>query len=312
MDSRSGVVSHYIRRIILFARKIWSADGHPSWRYQNSSQGILLLLSNSHLYSIERLSHYSASRSFEDIQGAPLRESLVDLTLVIPAFNEEECIEECVLEADSVLKGLGKSYEILVVDDGSMDRTFEKLMVLKKEVHRLRAIRFRENRGQTTAMAAGFEHSRGAIVVTMDADLQNDPTDIPRLLEYMDRYDVVCGVRRNRCDSVVRKVSSWIANNVRNRFTGESIKDVGCTLRAYRSSYLRRIKLFEGMHRFLPTLLRLEGARVVEIAVNHRPRFGGTNKYGISNRLWKALRDLEAVRWMQDRYVRYEVEKEIE
>lgn len=242
---------------------------------------------------------------------APLRESPVDLSLVIPAFDEEECIEKCVLEADPVLKGLGKSYEILVVDDGSTDRTFEKLMELKKEVPHLRAIRFRKNRGQTTAMAAGFEHARGEIVVTMDADLQNDPKDIPRLLEYMHEYDVVCGVRHNRRDSVVRKVSSWIANSVRNRFTGESIKDVGCTLRAYRSSYLRRIKLFEGMHRFLPTLLRLEGARVIEIPVNHRPRLGGTNKYGISNRLWKALRDLEAVRWMQDRYVHYDIEKEI-
>jgi glycosyltransferase involved in cell wall biosynthesis len=163
----------------------------------------------------------------------------------------------------------------------------------------------------TAAMAAGFDNARGEIVVTIDADMQNDPTDIPRLLDKMNEWDVVCGVRQNRQDNFVRKTSSLIANSVRNRMTHERIHDVGCTLRAYRREYLRRIKLFEGMHRFLPTLLRLEGARIIEVPVRHRPRVKGKNKYGIGNRLFKGLRDLSAVRWMQARYIRYEVEEEI-
>jgi dolichol-phosphate mannosyltransferase len=238
-------------------------------------------------------------------------EPAIELSLVIPAFNEEESIEECVREADATLQKHGVPYEILVVDDGSVDQTFERLAELKTSVTSLRALRFRANRGQTAAMAAGFEHARGSVVVTMDADLQNDPGDIPRLLERMDEYDVVCGVRESRKDGFVRRVSSWIANTARNRATHERIRDVGCTLRAYRAAHLRRIKLFEGMHRFLPTLLRLEGARIVEISVEHRPRRRGTNKYGIRNRLWKGLRDLSAVRWMQARYIHYDIEEEI-
>jgi dolichol-phosphate mannosyltransferase len=236
----------------------------------------------------------------------------IELSLVIPAYNEEQSIEPCVREANGVLAGLGKRYEIVVVDDGSTDGTFERLRALKKDVSALRAVRFARNRGQTTAMAAGFEHARGEIIVTMDADMQNDPADIPRLLEKMDEWDVVCGVRAGRRDSFVRKASSAVANTVRNRLTHESIRDVGCTLRAMRARHVRRIKLFEGMHRFLPTLLKLEGARVVEIPVSHRPRTRGANKYGIGNRLFKGLRDLFAVRWMQSRYVKYEVKEEIE
>jgi dolichol-phosphate mannosyltransferase len=236
----------------------------------------------------------------------------IELSLVIPAYNEEQSIEPCVREANGVLAGLGKRYEIVVVDDGSTDGTFERLRALKKDVSALRAVRFARNRGQTTAMAAGFEHARGEIIVTMDADMQNDPADIPRLLEKMDEWDVVCGVRAGRRDSFVRKASSAVANTVRNRLTHESIRDVGCTLRAMRARHVRRIKLFEGMHRFLPTLLKLEGARVVEIPVSHRPRTKGANKYGIGNRLFKGLRDLFAVRWMQSRYVKYEVKEEIE
>ncbi len=236
----------------------------------------------------------------------------IELSLVIPAYNEEQSIEPCVREANAVLARLGRGYEIVVVDDGSTDGTFERLRTLKRDVANLRAVRFARNRGQTAAMAAGFEHARGEIIVTMDADMQNDPADIPRLLDNMGEWDVVCGVRAGRRDSLVRKASSVIANSVRNRLTHESIRDVGCTLRACRARHVRRVKLFEGMHRFLPTLLKLEGARVVEIPVNHRPRTKGANKYGIGNRLFKGIRDLFAVRWMQSRYVTYEVKEEIE
>jgi len=235
----------------------------------------------------------------------------MEITLVVPAYNEEECIEDCVREADNVLAGLGRSYEILIVDDGSTDATYETLAALKKGYPALHVIRFLENQGQTAAMAAGFDHARGEIVFTIDADLQNDPADIPRLLEMIGEWDVVCGWREKRRDNWLRRISSRIANGIRNRLSHETIRDTGCTLKAFRREYLRRIKLFEGMHRFLPTLLRIEGARVTEIPVNHRPRFKGQTKYGVWNRVFKSLRDLFAVRWMQARHIHYEIRDEI-
>ncbi len=233
------------------------------------------------------------------------------ISLVIPAYNEAACIGECVREAAGVLDQYGADYEILVVDDGSTDGTREALRELCQTMPRLRAVCFRQNRGQTAAFDAGFRNARGEVVVTMDADLQNDPADIPKLLDALKDWDVVCGVRAKRRDNLVRRISSRIANGVRNRLSHESIKDVGCSLRAIRSEFLVRLKLYEGMHRFLPTLLRLEGARITEVPVNHRPRLRGRAKYGVWNRLFKGLRDLMAVRWMQRRWIRYEIEEEI-
>lgn len=233
------------------------------------------------------------------------------VSLVVPAYNEAASISECVREAAGVLDQYGADYEILVVDDGSTDGTREVLRQLRQTMPRLRAICFRQNCGQTAAFDAGFRNARGEIVVTMDADLQNDPADIPKLLDALKDWDVVCGVRAKRCDNLVRRVSSRIANCVRNRLSHESIKDVGCSLRAIRRKFLVRLKLYEGMHRFLPTLLRLEGARVTEVPVNHRPRLRGQAKYGVWNRLFKGMRDLMAVRWMQRRWIRYEIEEEI-
>jgi len=234
------------------------------------------------------------------------------VSLVIPAFGEQECIAECVTEARGVLRQTARRFEIIVVDDGSVDGTYDILRRLKRTAPELRALRFAHNCGQTVAMAAGFAHTRGEIVVIMDADGQNDPADIPRLLELMGEWDVVCGWRRKRQDNAIRRISSRIANGVRNRLTHETIHDTGCTLKAFRREYLARVKLFEGMHRFLPTLLRLEGARVTEVPVNHRPRLKGKTKYGICNRLFKGLRDLFAVRWMQSRWISFEIEEEIE
>ena len=234
-----------------------------------------------------------------------------EISLVIPAFEEQESIVECVMEARRALLQTGRSFEIIVIDDGSTDRTYEVLRQLKQTAPELRALRFAHNCGQTAAMAAGFAHARGAIVVTMDADQQNDPADIPRLLELMGEWDVVCGWRRKREDNVVRRISSKIANGVRNRLSHETIRDTGCSLKAFRREYLARVKLFDGMHRFLPTLLRLEGARVTEVPVNHRPRLKGKTKYGVWNRLFKSLRDLFAVRWMQSRWISYDVAEEI-
>jgi glycosyltransferase involved in cell wall biosynthesis len=236
----------------------------------------------------------------------------VYLTAVIPAFNEQESITDCVLEVRQVLKEIGRPFELLVVDDGSTDGTLNVLRHLKPTAPELRVVSFARNRGQTAAMAAGFDHARGELVVTLDADQQNDPRDIPALLEHMDRFDVVCGVRAKRRDNAVRRFSSRLANGIRNRLTRENISDTGCTLKIFRTAYLRKIRLFEGMHRFLPTLLRLEGARVTEAPVNHRPRTKGTAKYGVWNRLFKSARDLLAVRWMKARHVHYEVQEEID
>lgn len=238
--------------------------------------------------------------------GAP------ELSIVIPAYNEEESVRDCVLEARGVLASLGRPFEILVVDDGSTDGSLRVLTALRKDVPELRVLVFRQNRGQTAAMDAGFAHARGEIVVTLDADMQNDPADIPKLLARMNDFDVVCGVRANRRDTFVRKVSSRIANGVRNRLTNENITDTGCTLKAFRRKHLQQIKLYEGMHRFLPTLLRLVGARVTQVPVNHRPRMRGKAKYGIGNRLFKSIRDLLAVRWMQRRWIRYEIKETLE
>ena len=233
-----------------------------------------------------------------------------DISVVIPAYNEEDSIEECLRQTSSVLDSIGLSYEICVVDDASSDRTFARLKGIRKNLPQLRALRLRTNRGQSAALDAGFRHAAGNVVVTMDADLQNDPADIPKLLAATEEYDVVCGVRKNRRDNLVRRVSSRIANCVRNRLTNENIQDVGCSLRAMKREFLVRLKLYDGMHRFLPTLLKMEGAKVTEIPVNHRPRRRGKTKYNIRNRLFRGVRDLIAVRWMRRRWIRYEVEEE--
>jgi glycosyltransferase involved in cell wall biosynthesis len=233
------------------------------------------------------------------------------LSVVIPAYNEEECIEECVAELCAVMDRLGEAYEVLVVDDGSQDRTFERLRSLKARYPQLRVLRFEANAGETAAMDAGLKNARGELIATMDADLQNDPADILRMVEMARDWDVVCGVRAKREDSLVRRVSSRIANWTRNKVTHESITDVGCTLRLMRASYVKNLKLYTGMHRFLPTLLRLDGCRIVEIPVNHRPRLRGKSKYGVWNRLFKGIHDLIAVRWMQSRWLRYKVKEEL-
>ena len=174
----------------------------------------------------------------------------------------------------------------------------------------LRVIKLARNAGQTAALDAGFRRSHGAVVVTLDADLQNDPADIPALLSNLEGCDAVVGVRRTRRDSLVRRLSSRIANYVRNRLSDEEITDTGCSLKAYRREALERLVLYNGMHRFLPTLIKMEGFHVREVPVGHRPRKHGQSKYGIGNRLVPAFVDLLAVRWMKKRKLRYEVMEE--
>ena len=233
------------------------------------------------------------------------------LSIVIPAYNEQESIEECVAEVCGVMDAQGDGYEVIVVDDGSADGTFERLRALKTKYPALRVLRFARNAGQTAAMDAGFKNARGELVATLDADMQNDPADIPKMLSLAKDWDVVCGVRARRLDTPLRKMSSRIGNGVRNWLTHERITDTGCTLKIFHREHVQRLKLFNGMHRFLPTLLRLDGCTITEAPVNHRPRLKGKAKYGVWNRAFRGLRDVFAVRWMQSRWIRYEIKEEL-
>ncbi len=215
------------------------------------------------------------------------------LSIVVPLFNEEESVVQLVSELREALEELSETWEIVFVDDGSHDRTFELVREASTEDDRIHAVRLSRNFGQTAALQAAFSLARGAIVVTMDGDLQNDPRDIERLVHKLDEgFDVVSGWRRDRKDRLLtRKVPSWCANWLLSRLTGVQIHDNGCALKAYRKSALDRIHLYSDMHRFIPILLAHRGAELVEVEVNHRPRRFGTSKYGLS-RTWKVLLDI--------------------
>jgi dolichol-phosphate mannosyltransferase len=231
------------------------------------------------------------------------------LSVVIPVFNEEDNVGPLNSELMEVLQALNKTFEVIYVDDGSKDKSYALLKELQKSNSFIRIIKFRENSGQTSAFDAGIKAALGEVIVTMDADLQNDPHDIPALLEKIGDYDAVCGWRQKRNDTFVRRISSRIANSVRNRLSGETIQDVGCSLKAFRSVYAKKMKLFTGMHRFFPTLIKMEGGTVAEIPVNHRPRKFGTPKYNIRNRVVRSFVDLLAVCWMKKRKLNYEIEE---
>jgi dolichol-phosphate mannosyltransferase len=220
------------------------------------------------------------------------------LSVVVPFFDERDNVGALHAELVAALGSLPGGFELVYVDDGSRDGTGEVLARLAAEDSRVRVLTLAQNAGQTAALDAGFRAARGEVIATLDGDGQNDPADLPRLLAGLERADVVNGVRRDRRDAWQRRVASRVANALRNWATGESVSDVGCSLRVMRASFVRRLKLYRGLHRFLPTLLRLEGARLAELPVNHRPRRSGASKYGIGNRLFVVLADLLAVRWM--------------
>lgn len=221
----------------------------------------------------------------------------VDISVVVPLYNEEENVQELYESIAQVLATLGKPYEILFVDDGSKDGTLDRLRAVKQNDPHVKILKFRRNFGQTAAMLAGFDHSRGRVVVSMDGDLQNDPQDIPRLLEKLEEgYDLVCGWRKNRKDKLIsRKIPSRVANWLIGRITGVPVRDNGCSLKAYRGSIVKNISLYSDLHRFVPPMATLLGARITEIPVNHRERIYGRSKYGIS-RVLKVLLDLTSVK----------------
>jgi glycosyltransferase involved in cell wall biosynthesis len=220
-----------------------------------------------------------------------------DLSVIVPFYNEEDNIVPMHAAIVAALDPLGLPFEMVFVDDGSKDRTLERAIELTKVDERLRVVKFRRNYGQTPAMAAGIEHARGKVLVTMDGDLQNDPRDIPLFLEKMSEgYDIVVGWRFNRQDKLVsRKIPSKIANALIGKVTGVPIKDNGCSLKAYRGALIKEIPLYSEMHRFIPAMASIAGPRIAEIKVRHHARQFGNSKYGIS-RVYKVLLDLMVIK----------------
>ena len=252
--------------------------------------------------------NWSVSRR---INGRVRDEKKIGISVVVPVYNEEENLPILIPQLLKVLEPLGKSCEMIFVDDGSIDGSRRILKEMASGDPRIRVLGFKRNCGETAAGAAGLKEARGEIVITIDADLQNDPKDIPRMLEYLKEYDMVTGWRQKRDDSWVKRITSRIANRIRNRLSGEEIQDSGCTFRAYKRECLQDLKLYKGMHRFMPTLVKMEGFRVIEIPIAHHPRRFGVSKYTTWNRMWRAFVDLLAVRWMKSRHIRYEIEERI-
>jgi dolichol-phosphate mannosyltransferase len=234
----------------------------------------------------------------------------IEISIVIPVYNERENLVLLDQEITKSIKPLNKNYEVILVDDGSVDGSSELIRLLQEKNSNLRLIRFGHNHGQTAAFAAGFDKARGGIIVTMDADLQNSPSDIPLLLTAIKDYDVVCGWRHKRNDPLIKKISSKIANSVRNSLSDESIADTGCSLKAFRRECFKDIKLYNGMHRFFPTLMKMEGFSVTQVKVGHYPRIHGHSKYNIRNRLFASFKDLLAIRWMKKRQINYDIIEE--
>lgn len=236
------------------------------------------------------------------------------LSIVIPCHNEEANLRPLVSAIREAVEPLELAYEIVFTDDRSTDGSWGVLKELAAGDSRVRALRFAFNAGQSAAMWAGMKAAHGRIIITLDADLQNDPRDIPRLLKELETVDCVCGTRvaaRSQGDNLLRIASSRIANWVRNRLSGETISDAGCCFRAFKRECIENLKFFKGMHRFLPTLLRIEGFTVTETPVRHNPRTAGRTHYGVWNRLFASFYDLLAVRWMKRRMFRIEVAERI-
>jgi dolichol-phosphate mannosyltransferase len=224
------------------------------------------------------------------------------VSVIVPLFNEEDNVPILQSELGAALKGI--DHEIIFVDDGSADRTIERIQAAPD----VRVLRFEKNAGQSAAIYAGLNAARGKILVLIDGDLQNDPSDIPKLLDEIARgADLVCGYRTQRQDTVVKRLTSRIANAVRSRYTKDGVRDTGCTLKAMRRECVFTLLPFKGMHRFIPALIKNAGFGLVEIPVNHRPRRFGQTKYGLGNRAVRATVDMFGVRWLLSRRLNYKV-----
>jgi len=235
----------------------------------------------------------------------------IEISAVIPVFNEEENLPVLIPKLMKIFNQLSKVYEMIFVDDGSSDNSRKILREMAIQHPTLRVLGLKENRGLSTALLAGMREARGDILITLDSDLQNDPADIPKLLQCLDQYDMATGWRQKRDDPWLKRIASKIGNGVRNRLSGETIHDSACTLRVFKKECIRTVPIFNGMHRFFSTLVKMEGFRIVEVPVSHHPRQFGKSKYNIRNRMIRSFTDLLAVRWMKDRRIRYEIEERI-
>jgi glycosyltransferase involved in cell wall biosynthesis len=234
------------------------------------------------------------------------------LSAVIPLYNEEENIKPLCETLSKVMDNLHKSYEIIFVNDGSFDGTLKELRQAKETYSHLRIISFEKNAGQSAAFDAGLRAARGEIIITLDGDMQNDPRDIEKMLGKLEegKADAVVGWRQKRQDNFIRRFVSRIANMIRALIADDNFKDTGCSLKVMKRSALQNIKLYNGMHRFLSSLLKMEGYKVIEIPVNHFPRTRGKGKYTILGRILKVLTDLCVLRWMKNRHLNYKIIKE--
>ena len=236
-------------------------------------------------------------------------ENKVYLSIVAPAYNEEANLSVLVEQVEQALSKFEKSWELIIIDDGSKDNSLDVLKSLIAQKPFLRVIHFLSNSGQSAALEAGIRNAYGHIIATLDSDLQNDPEEIPKMVRLITegKCDFVNGWRRKRNDPWIRRISTKIANAVRNWLTKESIHDSACGLKVFRRQCFQNMRFFRGMHRFLPTLAKMQGYSVLEIEVNHRPRIAGKAKYGVWNRVFCGLRDTFAIRWMASRIVNYKL-----
>jgi dolichol-phosphate mannosyltransferase len=230
-------------------------------------------------------------------------------SVVIPLKNEAGNIIDLIQELEPLMDSLGQPWELICIDDGSTDETHHVLNELSKTKHYLRIIKFKENYGQSSAFDAGFKKAQGKFIITLDGDGQNDPKDIPRLIDLIQDCDLVCGIRLKRKDSFTKRLTSKMANFVRQRLCDDGVEDSGCSLKVYRKSCLDQIKMYQGMHRFLPALFRIEDFRIRQIPVNHRERLRGKSNYNFFNRSLNTVADLWAVRWMKKRHLRYQIDE---
>jgi glycosyltransferase involved in cell wall biosynthesis len=236
-----------------------------------------------------------------------MKKNKYDFSIIVPVYNELKNLSPLTESIIGELSSKNLNYQIIYVDDGSQDGSSKKIDKLASEIELLSVLHFKENNGQTAAFLAGFKKAEGKYIITLDADLQVKPDDIFKLIPYLEEYDMVVGKRVNRNDGIVKKISSFIGNAVRNFITGEEITDTGCPLKIFKNEIHKDFYPFNGMHRFYPTLARINKYSVKEVPVNHYPRKYGESKYGINNRMWRGLLDTLVMRWMKKRIINYTI-----
>ena len=238
-----------------------------------------------------------------------IADSSPDISVVVPVYNEIDNIDALIDRVRQTLNGMDLSWELVAVDDGLTDGSGERLDEIADDDDHIRVLHFQENCGQSAGLDAGFQHARGRLAALLDADLQTYPEDLPKLVDMLEsqKLDAVVGIRAERHDSGWKRFSSRFANGVRNRLTREDIQDTGCPIKVFRAEAVRSVRFFVGTHRFLPTLLRMEGFTVKQVPVRHTKRSSGTSKYGTWDRAFSGLRDALGVRWLQDRHMKWKL-----